>query len=167
MPSQYSGLLRLGLLLACLIPGLAVGETPLKDFEGEPRTIEEFTGEGKWTVVKIWASDCHVCNREAHNYVDFHFVHSDQDARMLGISIDGWAGKTDAEAFIQRHKINFPNLIGNADAVADWFVQQTGARWAGTPTFLIYGPEGELKAQQIGAVPVELIEDFISKSGQP
>lgn len=164
MSLHYSGLLRVGLLLVCLVPTLAVGETPLKDFDGEPRTIREFTGKGQWTVVMIWASDCHVCNREIHNYVDFHFVHSDQDARMLGISIDGWAGKKDAEDFIRRHKVDFPNLIGNADAVADWFVQQSGARWVGTPTFLLYNPAGELKAQQVGAVPVEVIEDFISQS---
>ncbi|MDR9436133.1 MAG: TlpA disulfide reductase family protein [Thiohalophilus sp.] len=167
MPLQYLGFLRLGLLLVCLIPGLAMGEAPLKDFEGEPRTIEEFTGGGQWTVVMIWASDCHICNREIHNYVDFHFVHSDRDARMVGISIDGWAGKKDAEDFIQRHKVDFPNLIGNADAVAHWFMQQSGARWVGTPTFLLYNPSGELKAQQVGAVPVKVIEDFIGKSGRP
>ncbi|MFO8024896.1 TlpA family protein disulfide reductase [Thiohalophilus sp.] len=157
-------MLRLGLLLVCLFPGLALGEAALKDFEGEPRSIEEFTGGGQWTVVMIWASDCHICNREIHNYVDFHFVHSDQDARMVGISIDGWAGKTDARDFIRRHKVDFPNLIGNAEAVADWFRQQSGARWVGTPTFLLYNPSGQLTAQQVGAVPVEIIEDFISTS---
>ena len=29
-------------------------------------------------------------------------------------------------------------------------------------TFLIYSPKGELVVQQIGAVPTELIENFIS-----
>lgn len=159
---RVADLWRLLVLCLAFVPALVVAESPFKDMSGETRTVEEFTGEGKWTVVMIWASDCHVCNREIHNYVDFHFVHADKDARVLGISIDGWAGKDDAADFIERHKVDFPNLIGNVDAVADWFMRQSGARWAGTPTFLLYNPEGELKAQQVGAVPVDLIEEFIS-----
>ncbi|MDZ7662144.1 TlpA disulfide reductase family protein [Thiohalophilus sp.] len=164
---RFSGLCRLLVLCLAFIPTLSAAETVLKDMSGEPRKVEEFTGNGKWTVVMIWASDCHVCNREIHNYVDFHFVHSDRDARMLGISIDGWAGRKDAADFIARHKVEFPNLIGNAEAVADWFMRQSGARWVGTPTFLLYNPAGELKAQQVGAVPVEVIEDFIGDSARP
>lgn len=166
MLSERYGFFRVLVVCLLLVPGLSLAQTPFKDMSGKPRTLDEFTGEGKWTVVMIWASDCHVCNREVHNYSDFHFVHSDRDARVIGISIDGWAGKQDAEDFIQRHHLSFTNLIGNVDAVADWFSRQTGARWVGTPTFLIYNPAGELKAQQVGAVPVELIEDFISKHGQ-
>ena len=161
MRLSFSAVSRLVLLFVVLIPAPLMAQSPFKDLTGESRTVEEFTGDNKWTVVMIWASDCHVCNREMHNYVDFHFVHSDEDARVLGISIDGWAGKKDAEAFIARHKVEFPTLIGNADAVGDWFMRRTGARWAGTPTFLIYDPDGELRVQQIGAVPVELIEEFI------
>lgn len=166
MLSKRYGVLRVFLLCLLLAPGLLSAESFFKDLSGKARTVEEFTGSGKWTVVMIWASDCRVCNHEVHNYSDFHFVHSDRDARVVGISVDGWAGKQDAEAFIDRHNVSFPNLIGNLDAVADWFMQQTGARWVGTPTFLIYNPAGELKAQQVGAVPVELIEDFISKNSQ-
>ncbi len=40
----------------------------------------------------------------------------------------------------------------------------TGQQFRGTPGFLIYGPSGELRAQQIGAVPVNLIENFIANN---
>jgi len=147
-------------------PWLVMAQSPLQDFSGKPHNIDEYTGKGKWTVVMIWASDCRVCNHEVHNYIDFHFVHSDKDATVLGISIDGRAGKADAREFIKRHQVNFPNLIGEPEAVADWFASLTGAHWIGTPTFLIYAPDGELKAQQVGAVPTPIIEDFIKKSGK-
>ena len=80
----------------------------LYDFKGEASSIDDFAGEGKWLVVMFWASDCHVCNMEAHQYVDFHFVHSDKDATVLGVSLDGMANKVAAEEFIKKHKINFP-----------------------------------------------------------
>ncbi len=135
----------------------------LQDFNGKPKDISDYSGKGKWLVVMIWASDCRVCNKEAHAYVDFHFVHSDDDAQVLGISIDGQAKMAEAQKFIERHKINFPNLIGEPAVVANLFTQLTGTHFAGTPAFLFYDPKGELRAQQLGAVPIELIEDFIKQ----
>jgi len=150
------------ILLWLLLVPVAQAEG-LQDFNGNPKAISDYSGKGKWLVVMIWASDCRVCNKEAHAYVDFHFVHADDDAQVLGISIDGQANKGEAQKFIERHKLNFPNLIGEPAAVADMFTQLTGAYFAGTPAFLFYDPKGELRAQQLGAVPTELIEDFIKQ----
>ena len=162
LSTRYWAAIFLGLLLPFTVSQAA----GLKDFEGNPGAISNYTGNGKWLVVMIWASDCHICNHEAHQYVDFHFAHSDDDASVLGISIDGKAKKKDAEAFIKRHHVTFPNLIGEPLTVARMFYELTGSSWIGTPTFLIYDPKGELVAQQVGAVPTELIEDFIARSSR-
>lgn len=148
-----------------LMAGVATAD-PLQDFNGKPQAVKNYTGHGKWLVVMIWASDCHVCNQEASNYVKFHEHYKNINARMLGISMDGQAKKAEAKKFIQRHAVTFPNLIGEPLAVAQWFVDLTGADWVGTPTFLIYNPAGELVVQQVGAVPVNMIEDFIRKQSQ-
>lgn len=139
----------------------------LTDLQGRARSIDDFTGNGKWTVVMIWASDCVVCNAEAYQYVDFHTFHKDKDAEVLGISMDGSAGVADAEKFIDRNSINFPNLIGEPAEVAGIYTAATGQSWRGTPTFLIYDPQGKLRAEQVGAVPAELIADFIGRNGSP
>ena len=153
--------------LAMVMAGLMIVPTvlasTLQDFNGQPKSISDFTGKGKWLVVMIWASDCHICNKEAHAYVDFHFAHAEEDARVLGISVDGQAKKANALKFIERHKINFPSLIGEPADVARLFSELTGTYFAGTPAFLIYDPRGKLRAQQLGAVPPELIENFIEQ----
>ena len=135
----------------------------LQDFNGQAKAISDYSGKGKWLVVMIWASDCHICNKEAHTYVDFHFAHSDDNARVLGITVDGQAKKADALKFIERHKVNFPSLIGEPADVANLFSELTGTHFVGTPAFLFYDPAGELRAQQVGAVPPELIENFIKQ----
>ncbi len=135
--------------------------TALQDFDGRPRSLQEFTGQGKWTVVMIWAHDCHVCNEEVESYEDFHRRHRDTDATVLGISMDGQEKKKQARDFIRRHGLTFPNLIGELEAVADLFTELTGVQWVGTPTYLIYNPAGQLVAQQIGGVPARMVEDFI------
>ncbi len=163
-PSLRRWFTALGLLFASL-PVWA-----LTTFDGKPAKVEDYAGGGKWLVVMIWASDCHVCNKEASQYVDFHFVHHDEDASVLGISIDGEEKKAEAEKYIARHKINFPNLLGDFDEVAEWFTRITGSPFVGTPTFLFYDPSGKLVAKQVGAVPTELIEAFMqeqAKAGRP
>ena len=117
-----------------------------QDFNGKSQKVESFLGKGKWTIVMMWASDCHICNREAHQYVDFHMIHSDTDATVLGISLDGDSRKKEAEKFIKKHSVDFPNLIAEPETVGRFYQELTGQYFAGTPTFLIYSPTGELKA---------------------
>lgn len=138
----------------------------LTDFKNTPKTIEDFTANGKWLLVMFWASDCHICNKEAHQYVDFHFTHSDKDATVLGISADGKSRFKDAEKFIKRHSVDFPNLIGEPEDVAAIYAKHSNSRWVGTPSFLLFNPKGEVMAAQVGAVPPEVIEDFMEKNSQ-
>ena len=135
----------------------------LFDLEGRSRALNEYIGRGQWTVVMFWASDCHVCNAEAHEYVLFHDQHHEEGAAVLGISLDGRAGKAEALRFIDRHMVDFPNLIGEPDVVARLYTSLAGEPWLGTPTFLVFAPDGRLRARQVGAVPAALIEAFIER----
>lgn len=144
----------------------AASDAILRHFSGESARIEDYAGKGKWLAVMYWASDCHVCNVEAGNYADFHRRHRDVDATMLGISLDGAAGKQDARRFIERHELGFPNLIGEADLVALHYASLTGEARFGTPSFLLYDPEGALVAGQLGAVRVPMLEKYISEHSE-
>ena len=110
----------------------------------------------------IWASDCHVCNEESGQYSGFHQAHAGSDAGVLGISIDGKERIPDARAFVSRNGIRYPNLIGDVQTVAQWYLDQTGEAFRATPTFVLFGPEGEVRAAQAGAVPPSVVEAFIS-----
>ncbi len=156
------------LLLVVLIMGLF---TPIsraggvfQDMQGNAATVEQQKEPGKWTVVMIWASSCHVCNEEAGQYSAFHTEHKNKDAKIIGLSIDGQAGKADAEAFIERNEVIYPNLIGDVHAVAEWYLVQTGEAFRATPTFVVFGPDGEVQAAQAGAVAPSKVEEFIAQN---
>lgn len=153
------------LLLLALCAGQAMAQTPFRDFDGKPRAIADYAGGGKWLVVKIWAHGCHVCNMEAEHYAYFHEKHQDADARVLGISMDGAAELAQARAYVERHDITFPNLIGEPGAVMQHYAELTGQPFRGTPTILLYDPAGQLVAAQAGAVPTEVIERFMAERG--
>lgn len=157
---RYFFSLMLGLFLSASV---AANQPLFSTFDNKPASISDYIAKNKWLLVMIWASDCHICNREAHAYVDFQFKHEEKNAQVLGISIDGQMKKKAAELFIKRHEINFPNLIGEPGKVAAWFEKLTGQNWMGTPTMLLYSPDGELRVQQIGAIPLELVEKFIQR----
>lgn len=158
MPAPTRLLLTLLLALGLALPAAA---EPLATFDGQPAELADQTGQGQWTLVKIWASDCVVCNEEAHAYVAFHAAHQATDARMVGISLDGRANLLDAEAFVERHELNYPNLITDWQGGGELFYRLTGTPLNGTPAFLLFDPDGKLVAQQVGAVPVDLVETFI------
>lgn len=150
-------------LAALMSPSLMAADDILRDFEGQTHKLEEYVGQGKWTIVMFWAHDCHVCGLEAPNYEKFYERRKDRDVQLLGISIDGADLKKEAQAFIKEHGLTFPNLIGEPVETTLMFTDLTGVRWIGTPTFLIYTPTGKLVAQQAGGVPVSMVEDFIAQ----
>ncbi len=156
---------RLMLALMGMLMSLVVSAAnELTVFHGEAEVLQSHAGKGKWLVVMIWASDCHVCNMEVESYIMLHEARKTKDATVLGISTDGTEGMAEAKAFIGRHHVTFPNLIASNDEVVRLYAQLTGVYLAGTPAFLIYGPDGELKVQQIGAVPADLIVEFIENN---
>lgn len=141
----------------------AADDSVFSTFDGQPRSIESYAGNGRWLVVVIWAHDCSVCNREVGSYALFHEGHKNQDASVLGVSIDGASHKAEAEDFVKRHHLPFPNLIGEPQPAMLYYMMATKSQFAGTPSILVYDPAGELVAAQAGAVPVDVIEDFIAK----
>lgn len=139
----------------------------LLDLEGQPHTLAEYTGKGKWLVVTVWASDCAVCNKEVHELMAFHQAHQETDASVLGISVDGPAAKENALAFIKRHGVNFPNLLDDGSAFKAIYLRATGRPWfGGTPMNLVYSPSGELLARRIGPLGKAEIEAFIKQAGE-
>ncbi len=155
-----------GSFILMLLAIQPVQASSLGELGTDAGALDEYTGKGKWLVVMLWASDCHVCNDEVEQYNAFHQKHHDKDAVVLGVSLDGKSGQGDAESFLQRHQVKFNNLLGEPGQVASLYSQETGSRWIGTPSFLVYSPTGKLMARQAGAVPVELIESFIAKNSE-
>jgi len=149
-------------------PNTPVAEkSVVSNFSGEPVQFTDYIKGAQWTVVMFWASNCHVCNLEAGQFVKLHAKYKDKNIRVLGVSVDGNERKTEAEEFINIHNINFPNLIGEPEAIADLYYQYTGEIWIGTPTFVVFSPAGKVMAQRPGMLPPELIVKFIESQSTP
>lgn len=91
--------------------------------------------------------------------VFFHGAHHQKDATVLGISTDGPADRNKAQQFVERHRLNFPNLLADRAAIARF----GAGRLIGTPTFYIYSPQGSLVTKKLGMMTVEEIERVMNK----
>ncbi|HEC13725.1 MAG TPA: TlpA family protein disulfide reductase [Acidiferrobacteraceae bacterium] len=152
------------LVMVLIFPALVTAKNlniVLKDLQGNKHNVNEYIGKGKWTVVMFWAHDCPACNAEAPHIAFFHNDHRKTDATVLGISIDGEGKLRKAQAFYDRHMLNFPNLITEPDG--DLLLEFGGGMFIGTPTFYIYNPAGHFMARYIGALGQDRLEGLINR----
>ena len=156
---------RLAVLIGGLLAVAVAAASPdvtLKDLNGRERNVNEFIGRGKGVALTVWAHDCHVCAAEMHEMVDFHRAHKDNDAVVLGVSIDGYANRKQAQAFVAQHKLPFTNLI--AEPSQDVIVKFGAGELVGTPTTYLYDPRGRLAAMTVGPVGRKDLESYIERN---
>ncbi|MBN3562492.1 TlpA family protein disulfide reductase [Aliamphritea spongicola] len=135
----------------------------LKSWEGDDTSLQQQVGKGKWAVVIFWRHDCEFCKREVPGLSAFHERNKDTQAEVIGVSIDGYGNKALAEEFVAENQPAFPSLIGEIQTVARSFQQLTEEGLRGTPTYMLFNPQGQLVAIQPGLLDPAAIEAFIAQ----
>lgn len=151
-------------LIMALLAHLTLFTAPasaLSGMDGKPASFDTLASKGKWTVVEAWASDCRACRSSIHETVDFEA--GNPDVAVVGISLDGDSGKANAEKFIDEFGLSFTNLLSNPSELDQYLYSTAKESFIGTPTFMVYDPEGKLRAVQPGIVTAEELAAFISK----
>ena len=159
--------LFLAVLAALLINGSAFA---FAELDGTRTTIEDNVGKGKWTVAEIWSYTCHNCHEHMPSMVKFDGKM--ENTRLIGIAIDGSdkTGVKRAKSMIEKHDISFKSITSNPIEMNDWILSNLNEpgtpaeevrRLRGTPTFMIFNPEGEVVAFQPGLVSTVDMEKFI------
>ena len=60
--------------------------------------------------------------------------------------------------------MKFTNLVSNYVEMNIWMEQSIGESLRGTPTFILFDPEGKLVAAQPGIVAISSLEKFITQN---
>jgi len=136
----------------------------LVDIDGKSVTSEADVGIGQWQVVMIWATNCHVCAEMKPLLSAFHDKHKDSDAQVYGIALDGADKLSAVQKYMKDHKVTFPTYIGELALIAVNFEINAEVRLTGTPTYMLFNPDGELVAIDYGMLEIEALENFISRN---
>jgi len=136
----------------------------LVDIDGNAVTTEADVGIGKWQIVMIWAIDCHICREMKPKMSAFHEKHKDKTLEVYGLALDGPENVEAVQQYMIRHKVKFPTFIGNFDPIAAKYEEDSKSPLSGTPTYMLFNPEGKLVGTDFGFLNVEDIEKFIESS---
>lgn len=131
--------------------------------DGTPATLEQYLQQDKWTVVKIWSHECHACNATMHQINDFAAISDDYNAQVIGLSIDGPERLKEDQAFVEKHDLSFPNLVGNVMEVQQLVQANAPQAPLATPTMMMFAPKGEFTGIVVGSggiTPTELVKYF-------
>jgi thiol-disulfide isomerase/thioredoxin len=135
------------------------------DMDGKPDSISNHLGKGKWTILEVWESSCHMCRQHMPEMVKFDGKL--KNARIISVSLDGQSGIEAAEDFIDEFEMEFPTIISNPIEMNVWMQQSVGESLVGTPTFILFDSEGKLVAAQPGIVSTSSLEKFITQNSAP
>jgi thiol-disulfide isomerase/thioredoxin len=120
---------------------------------GKSVVLSDYMGGGEWTIVEVWHSSCPICMKKMPNMVKASGTFT--NAKLVGISLDGKLAK--AQQVVKRFDINFPTLLTNIEDFSRYIHKVSGKKLLGVPMFLVFSPEGRLKAMQEGDIsPAEL-----------
>lgn len=135
----------------------------VRTIDGKFTTLSQHFEEGKWTLVMLWTTNCGVCISEYPIMSDFHDKHKDIDAKVIGVSLDGYAQLDTITSHINEMPMTFDNLIGELTVVAFNYEASTEESLLGTPTYMMFNPQGQLVGHNPGPVKLEALESFIQR----
>lgn len=159
-----SALLLISLpLTACSSDNL---DLTLQGLDNKQHQLSEYIGRGKWVVFNIWGPRCIPCVQEMPDLQQFHDKHKDNDAIVVGMAVDfpgfGYANISEVRLFVARHNIRFPILLGSKDSIRF----PNNGHLSGTPTTILFSPDGEMVAVKVGRVTQTMIENFLRNYAQ-
>ena len=134
----------------------------LQGFDGSKIDLEDKLGNNKWTLVMFWAHNCSMCRQETPIISEFFNKRDDVD--VIGISIDGEENKALAEEFLASTKPSFPSYLSSLLVVSSNYQILTEEDFRGTPTFLLFTPDGELLGNNPGQLSIDSLEKFIDRN---
>lgn len=171
---RWNGVLQAALIaLALVIAASPVhsGEAPplggLVTLEGEAAPDALPLGDGKWLLVMIWATDCLICKAQKPLISAFHEAHRDVDARVVGIAMDGPAARDTVRNYLAEHPVSFDNYVVDPLRLAGDYAVLVQEPLRGTPTYLLFGPDGYIRGNNPGALKIEALERFIARPLPP
>lgn len=130
--------------------------------DGDTVNLADQIGQGKWTLVMFWQVECSVCRQQEPVISEFHEKYSEDNAEVIGISIDGMERIDDVKDFLASRDLSYPNYVGDLGMMAFNYQAVTENSFRGTPTYLLFSPDGKLEGDNPGPVRMEALENFIA-----
>ena len=136
----------------------------VRTLTGETVPLSSYFEPGKWTMVMMWTTYCGTCSSQYPSVSAFHDKHKDADAKVIGMSLDGFAEVEKVRSYVKAKPMTFESSIVEVEALQKAYKALTEESFTGTPTYLMFNPSGELVAHVPGTLDMAAVEQFIADS---
>jgi len=148
-------------MLLC-VAALPVQAFQLQAMNAERVNLANYVGDGRWTLVMFWSTDCIPCEEQKPMIEAFHRDHHDKDATVVGIALDGLENLPGIQHLVDHHQPSYPNLVVFTDVFHRQYKELTGKDFRATPTYLLYNPAGEVAGVRAGRIDRAMIESVVA-----
>jgi len=135
----------------------------LESLESDRVNLNDYVGDGQWTLVMFWSTDCIPCEEQKPMIESFHQQHHMTNARVVGIALDGMENFPGIKKLVDHHQPTYPNLVVLTDVFPRQYKELTGKNFRVTPTYLLFSPDGKLSGSRAGKIERALLESVVSQ----
>lgn len=121
---------------------------------GKPRSVTEW--DGKKIVLNFWASWCPPCLEEMPLFVKLQKRYADAGVQFVGVAIDT---PDNARPMAHRLKLNYPNLVGELDAMD--LARRLGNGNGVLPFTVLINAQGKVEGTHEGVVRQDTLEKWL------
>lgn len=165
IPSPSASVQRLvaGIILSVLFVTSPAYAFQLQSLQSDRVNLNDYVGDGRWTLVMFWSTDCIPCEEQKPMIESFHQQHRDIDARVVGIALDGMENYAGIKELVDHHNPSYPNLVVFTDVFHRQYKELTGKDFRATPTYLLFSPDGKLSGSRAGKIERAMLESVVSQ----
>lgn len=149
------------LAVALSVSAFNVSAFNLQKRSAETINFDQLVGDGRWTLVMLWAIDCVPCEQQKPMIDAFHTRHVDTKARVIGVALDGIDMIDGINKVIRRTPTRFPTYIANPADFYDAYRIRTNEAFRATPTYLLFDPTGTYAGTHVGSITRDALERVI------
>lgn len=110
----------------------------------------------------IWSTDCVACEEQKPMIQAFHEDYSDKTANVIGIANDGMSLRRKIKKLIKKNKPTYPNYVASPNTFFSEFEIATGKKFRATPTYIMFGREGQVLGVAVGQITREKLDHIVS-----
>ena len=122
-------------------PGQMFADVSGRDTGGNPVSLSDFIGKGKYLLVDFWSSWCGPCKQEIPNLVKLHNAYKDKGLQLVGLFV--WDKEHNMAKAVKNEGIGWPQIF-DAKNVA---MKRYGI--SGIPQIMLISPDGRIMKRNL------------------
>ena len=100
------------------------------------------TSSGKPVLVYFFAPWCTFCALSSDNLVRLRRIRNQESLSIVAVALD-WQTKAEVQAYVDRHDLDLPVVLGNRQTARDW-------RVTAFPTYYVLNSERRIQRRDLG-----------------